>query len=230
MAPRSRSGRCASDARWRLCKHDRANGCKPATLRPITESMAHLRGSYGLTGLGPRNTRQVTRAVSAVLVAVLLALAALAVSSAYSGERSSDRLKRSGDLVEAYFSLNRAFAAQEHIEGDYDDEPGPDARAQFDAATADIAAALTFLDREGTLRDRNVAATVAALHERYARGNHAAFDAIDAGHMRRAEAIDDTVIDSAGTALQLQVSQFGAATRRWPCVSSTNASAPATLR
>jgi hypothetical protein len=142
-------------------------------LRPITESMAHLRGSYGLTGLGPRNTRQVTRAVSAVLVAVLLALAGLAVSSAYSGERSSDRLKRSGDLVEAYFSLNRAFAAQEHIEGDYDDEPGPDARAQFDAATADIAAALTFLDREGTLRDRNLAATVAALHERYARGNHA---------------------------------------------------------
>ena len=157
----------------------------------------------------PEGARRLTRAVSAVLVVVLLALAGLAVASAYDGQRSAERLERSGDLVEAYLNLNRAFAAQEEVESHYEDEPGIAPRAAFDAATRAVAEALEVLRREGMPRDRALAATLAEEHARYVRGNHRAFDAIDAGDDDRAEAIDELVVDRVGSDVRLQVSELG---------------------
>ncbi len=104
------------------------------------------------TGPGSGDARRLTRAVSTLLVLVLLALAGLAVSSAYEGDRSAERLERSGDLVEAYLTLNRGFAAQEDIEAHYEDEPPLEARGKFDAATPVIGAALEVLRSQGTAR------------------------------------------------------------------------------
>ncbi len=133
------------------------------------------------TGSGPGDARRLTRAVSALLVLVLLALAGLAVSSAYEGDRYAERVERSGDLVEAYLTLNRGFAAQEDVEAHYEDEPPLEARARFDAATPVIGGALEVLRSQGMERDRELATVVGGLHRRYVNGNHRVFDAVDAG-------------------------------------------------
>ena len=157
----------------------------------------------------PRHTRRLTRAISIVLALVLLALAGLALTSAYDGERSAARLERSGDLAEAYLAMNQAFATQEAVEARYDAKPTMAARARFEAATAVITRATGVLQREGPARDRRLAATLAVHHARYVAGNERAFDAVDAGDRRRAEQIDDAVVDPAGTAVQQQVSGYG---------------------
>jgi len=144
-----------------------------------------------------------------VLVVVLLGLSALVVASVIYVDRSADRLRRSGDLVETYLTLHRAVAVQDLIEHAYDEDPRPSHRTRFDRMTTVIVDALARLRRDGSPRDRQLAATILETERAYVRAIHRAFDAIDQGDLERADRIDDRSVNPPSRVLQVQVNLQG---------------------
>ena len=160
--------------------------------------MQRRRSSEALTVSPPtspaRADRQV-RWVAAALCTVVGLLAVLAVLQAAVGQRATDRLERSGDLVEAYLVIGRAVARQDAIEESYEDEPGTAQRRRFAAASRRMDRSLATLASEGAADDRALAGRFVVTAQRYRAGMAAYFAAVDAGDRDGAEQIDENRVD-----------------------------------
>ena len=159
----------------------------------------------------PRS-KQVTfqaRAVTAALFGVVVMLGGLAVLQAVVGHRAAERLERSGDLVEAYLTINRAVALQDSIEDEYEDAPGSALRARFLAAARDTDAAVRVLLREGGPADVRHARRLAVTSRRYVAATTYYFDALDAGEKRLADYIDEGRVNAGSMVLATLTTQAG---------------------
>jgi predicted signal transduction protein with EAL and GGDEF domain len=135
--------------------------------------------------------RASTRLATTGLAAVLVLLTGFSLWAAYSTNRAArqtDRLSRLGD---AYQQAHFAVAAEQSHERDYRLEPGPEARASFQQATASLLDALEVVRQHGDGGDRALVKEVLADHDRYLEVIGRLFAAIDAGDTMRAEAIDE---------------------------------------
>ena len=128
-----------------------------------------------------RGSRTTARAVTAGLCAVLAALAGVAIWGGLAAERSTARLERSSDLVEAYLSLTRAVAVQDAAEEGFAQRTRRRSRAQFEGAGADIADALKVLERLGDPEEQALRARIERYERQYAADFQRFFGALDAG-------------------------------------------------
>jgi diguanylate cyclase (GGDEF)-like protein len=156
-----------------------------------------------------RRFRLQLRAVSAGLCAVLAVLAGLTVLLATSADRSAQRLERSGDLVEAYLTLNEAVVEQDSIEDSYGDAPSLRTRRAFRAASRRIVFALDRLERYGDGDDALLATQIRAAEVRYAGGMEALFRAVAEGDADAAEEIDESRLDPWGQRLGVLATMKG---------------------
>lgn len=152
-----------------------------------------------------RGSRTTIRAVTAGLCAVLAALAGVAVWGGVAAQRSTVRLERSGDLVEAYLALTRAVAVQDAAEEQFAKRTRGESRARFDRAGADIAGSLAVLERLGDPADQALRVQIERYERRYAADFRRFFGALDAGDAERAEAAEEAA-DPSSQALQSLVS------------------------
>ena len=147
--------------------------------------------------------------MTAALFGVVAMLGGLAVLQAVVGHRAAERLERSGDLVEAYLTINRAVALQDTIEDEYEDAPGPALRARFLAAVRDSDAAVRVLLREGGPADVRHARRLAVTSRRYVAATAYYFDALDAGQKRLADYIDEGRVNAGSMVLATLATQAG---------------------
>jgi hypothetical protein len=82
-----------------------------------------------------------------------------------------------------------AFSAEDAVDDVYKDAPDPRLIRRFDAAAADLDAALGMLERDGAPADRRLARRARSLHAAYAGRMRRSFQASDAGDEARAETL-----------------------------------------
>jgi diguanylate cyclase (GGDEF)-like protein len=157
--------------------------------------------------------RVVTWATIGGLGVVLALVAAIALGGAVAGERAVREVRQSGDLAGAYLraldGLSREDMLEDTIEGDYDEGPSPEGRADFAAARRQLDGALRELLERGEPRDRELARMALTLHDEYADAMEAIFDAAAAGERARAEELDEERADPAQDELQALVNNVG---------------------
>ena len=136
-----------------------------------------------------RRSGAAVRAVTAGICLLFLVLAGVAISGGIAVDRSTARLARSGDLVQAYLDLTRAVAVQHEAGEDVARRTRPRARRRFDTAGATVARSLDVLERSGDSADRELRARIAVSERLFTLDIHRYFDALDANDLGLAKTV-----------------------------------------
>src|ERR1035437_7036869 len=126
-----------------------------AKQRPVSEAPAGL----WLDESDERLARR-SRIASSLLVLVLLAVSVFAVWSSQATSIVASRAVAANVLSDRYTQAASAVAAEESLERKYRLEPGPEIRALYNAAGADLVSALGRVRRQGDAGDQSGRANV----------------------------------------------------------------------
>jgi diguanylate cyclase (GGDEF)-like protein len=136
-----------------------------------------------------------SRIASGVLVLVLLAVSVFAVWSSQATSIAASRAVAANVLSNSYSQAASAVAAEESLERKYRLEPGPEIRALYNAATADLVSALGRVRRQGDAGDRAFVDRVLAQHRLYLAGIGRMFAAVDRGDTATVLLMDGGQVD-----------------------------------
>ncbi|MGH2946231.1 MAG: diguanylate cyclase domain-containing protein [Solirubrobacteraceae bacterium] len=143
--------------------------------------------------------RLVTPATSRFAVAglalVLLSLAALSLWLAVSSRESAERLGRSALQTDARLEAVRGLARLSQLVDGYDNRPTRAALARLEAAEGELWQAVHQLTVRGSLPDTELARDVRFRMQAFSRKRAAWSDAMAAGRLREAAAIEDGELD-----------------------------------
>ncbi|MBI1758833.1 MAG: bifunctional diguanylate cyclase/phosphodiesterase [Actinobacteria bacterium] len=140
-------------------------------------------------------TGRTRRLATAGLVGVVLLVSGFAQWAAHATAHSAQRAISTNRLSDGYARAARAVAAEESLERKYRLEPGPEVRARYDAAAAELLAALEQVTRDGSPADQAAVARVRTEHGGYLNAIAAMFAAVDRADTATALQIDDRDVD-----------------------------------
>jgi diguanylate cyclase len=135
------------------------------------------------------------KASAAGLFVVLLMVSGFAIWSSQSSSRSTERAIASSRLSDDFNAAHDAVAAEESLERKYRLEPGPEVRARFGQASAQLIQALDKIRQHGTAADLAVADAVMKAHTPYLASMAKLFDAVDSGDQALVLAVDRDEVD-----------------------------------
>jgi diguanylate cyclase (GGDEF)-like protein len=127
-----------------------------------------------------RRSGAAVRIVTAGICVLILVLAGVAITGGIEADRSTARLARSGDLVQAYLDLTRAVAVQHAAGEDRKRRTRPRTRQRFDKAGVVVARSLDVLGRFGDPADRELRARIEVYERLFTLEFERYFDALDA--------------------------------------------------
>jgi diguanylate cyclase (GGDEF)-like protein len=122
---------------------------------------------------------------------VLLAVTGFGLWAATRTSREAVQAGRLASVNDAYQQARSAITTETSLEHRYYVHPGRERRATFEQAAASLVAALQFVAQHGDAQDRARLETLTAEHGRYVAAMRRLFAAVDAGDLRRAQAIDE---------------------------------------
>jgi diguanylate cyclase (GGDEF)-like protein len=93
-------------------------------------------------------------------------------------------------MNDAFQRAHFTVATEERLAHEYRHQPGPEARARFDAAARTLDGVVAFLHENGDAADREPIAHLEADHNAYREAVYRQFAAADAGDERKVEALD----------------------------------------
>ena len=166
-------------------------GSKPMVKRkPVPAAPAGLRLDESDERLARRS-----RIASGALVLVLLAVSVFAVWSSQATSIAASRAVTANALSDRYTQAVSAVAAEESLERKYRLEPGPEIRALYNAAAADLVSALGRIRRQGDAADRAFVDRVLAQHRLHLVAIGRMFAAVDRGDTATVLLIDGGQVD-----------------------------------
>jgi len=136
-----------------------------------------------------------SRIASGALVLVLLAVSVFAVWSSQATSIAASRAVTANALSDRYTQAASAVAAEESLERKYRLEPGPEIRALYNAAAADLVSALGRIRRQGDAADRAFVDRVLAQHRLHLVAIGRMFAAVDRGDTATVLLIDGGQVD-----------------------------------
>ena len=136
-----------------------------------------------------------SRLASIALVVILLAVSGFAVAFSHATFEAADAANVANTLSDSYADAAAAVAAEESLERKYRLEPGPEVRARYDAASAQLLDALALVARDGGPSDRTLVAKVTATHRTYLRAIERMYAAVDKGDAAAVLRIDSGEVD-----------------------------------
>jgi diguanylate cyclase (GGDEF)-like protein len=146
-------------------------------------------------------------------LAIVIALVGVfGLWSARELETGADRALAAIHLSGAYGHAATAIAAEESLERKYRLEPGPDVRARFDAASAELLTAVAEVQHHGGADDQALVGVVRVAHTTYLLWIDRLFAAVDSGDTPAVLRIDGSKIDPAFETMSATVS--GAAPKK----------------
>lgn len=158
--------------------------------------MGEVMGRIATDDSGAREvTGRTRRLATAGLVGVVLLVSGFAQWAAHATAHSAQRAISTNRLSDGYARAARAVAAEESLERKYRLEPGPEVRARYDAAAAELLAALEQVTRDGSPADQAAVARVRTEHGGYLNAIAAMFAAVDRADTATALQIDDRDVD-----------------------------------
>ncbi len=180
-----------------------------------------LSGESGVIGLvesvrSPRDvaaarTARRSRLAGAGLIAVLLGVSAFALWSSQTTAVAAKRAIAANQISDDFDQAASAVAAEESLERKYRLEPGPEVRDRYDAAAADLVAALRRARRDGDAGSQALVRRVLARHVHYLDAIGRLFTAVDNGETATVLRIDGTQVDPAFGAIEEAVLDEAAA-------------------
>jgi diguanylate cyclase (GGDEF)-like protein len=159
-----------------------------------------------------RPRARVAAVASGGLAIVIALVGVFGLWSARELETGADSALAATHLSDAYAHSAGAIAAEESLERKYRLEPGPDVRARFDAASAELLAALSEVHRQGDSGDKALVVVVRVAHTTYLLWIDRMFAAVDSGDTPAVLRIDGSEIDPAFETMSATVS--GAAPKK----------------
>ena len=157
---------------------------------PVPEAPAGLRLDKSDQRLARRS-----RIASGLLVLVLLAVSVFAVWSSQATRVAASRAGAANALSDSYTTAASAVAAEESLERKYRLEPGPEIRALYNAAAADLVSALGRARRQGDAGDRAFVDRILAEHRLYLKAIDRMFVAVDRGDQATVLQLDGGLVD-----------------------------------
>ena len=136
-----------------------------------------------------------TRLAGFGLAAVLLLLTGFAVGATLVTNRAVARATKATNLNAAYERARYAVGEEESLERKYRLEPGPDIRARYNLAVADVLGAMREIGRIGNKADVRVARRVLLEHGPYLAATGRMFDAVDRHDTRTVLRTDGSEVD-----------------------------------
>ncbi len=146
-----------------------------------------------------------SRVASVALVLVLLGVSIFAIWTSNATSEAAARAVAASGLSDDYAAAASAVAAEESLERKYRLEPGPDVRARFDKAAADLTQSLGAVRRDGDGRDRARVDRILSQHVAYLGSIMLLFEAVDAENIPAALAIDNDQVDPSFSAIERAV-------------------------
>jgi len=136
-----------------------------------------------------------SRLAGAGIVLVLLAVSAFAVWSSGATAVAAGRASSASRLADDFAQAATAVAAEESLERKYRLEPGPEIRADYEAASTDLVLALARADADGPTDVKALVDQVSDLHEGYVEALERMFAAVDRGDTEEVSRIDAEEVD-----------------------------------
>lgn len=132
----------------------------------------------------------------AAVAVVLILVTSLSVWASLGTSRGADVVERSALLDRQYQRARAAVAAEAQAEAAYRWKQSPSVRADYNAAAAELGAALERLQQIGGEEDRATARRIADMHQEYLRADARLFAALDRGDAQGAAAVDTKRIET----------------------------------
>jgi len=146
-----------------------------------------------------------SRVATGALVLVLLAISVFAVWTSQETSIAASRAVAANNRSDDYAQATSAVAAEESLERKYRLEPGPEVRASYDAAGADLVSVMGRVRDGGDASDRVFVDSVLAQHRLYLAAIGVMFAAVDRGDTAAALLVDGEQVDPLFVGIQKMV-------------------------